>query len=90
MLIHEVPYEPPTVINENQFEILKQDNDVDDTYLKQKATEDLVKPSWVCIQLQVSFFSLKRNRFNFISLSTLSLDLRTFTSSEKEELYKET
>lgn len=48
MLIHEVLYEPPTVINENQFEILKQDNDVDDTHLKQKATEDLVKPSWVC------------------------------------------
>lgn len=47
MLIHEVPYDPPTVINENQFEILKQDNDVDDTYLKQKAIEDLVKPSWV-------------------------------------------
>lgn len=46
MLIHEVPYDPPTVINENQFEILKQDNDVDDTYLKQKAIEDLVKPSW--------------------------------------------
>lgn len=49
MLIHEVPYDPPTVINENQFEILKQDNDVDDTYLKQKAIEDIVKPSWVCI-----------------------------------------
>lgn len=45
MLIHEVPYEPPTVINENQYEILKQDND-EDTYLKQKAIEDLVKPSW--------------------------------------------
>lgn len=69
MLIHEVPYDPPTVINENQFEILKQDNDVDDTYLKQKAIEDLVNPSWVCIHLLVSFFSLKRNRFNFISLS---------------------
>lgn len=48
MLIYEVPYEPPTVINENQYEILKQDND-EDTYLKQKAIEDLVKPSWVCI-----------------------------------------
>lgn len=47
MLIHEVPYEPPTVINENQYEILKQDDE--DTYLKQKAMEDLVKPSWVCI-----------------------------------------
>lgn len=69
MLIHEVPYDPPTVINENQFEILKQDNDVADTYLKQKAIEDLVKPSWVCIHLLVSFFSLKSNRFNFISLS---------------------
>lgn len=47
MLIHEVPYDPPTVINENQFEILKQDNDVDDTYLKQKAIEDLVKHVYI-------------------------------------------
>lgn len=58
MLIHEVLYDPPTVINENQFGILKQDNDVDDTYLKQKAIEDLVKPSWVCLHTFTGFFLL--------------------------------
>lgn len=45
MLIQEVLYEPPTVINENQYELLKRDSN-EDTSLKEKAIENPVKSSW--------------------------------------------